>query len=67
MFSENFRTSIVTIGCKVYLIGKDENGFGVIYILTENSWKLLPYKSQFSAEMIDGSFTSTSLHCFDFE
>ena len=57
----------MTIGCKVYLIGKDKDGFGAIYILTENNWKLLPYKSQFSAEMIDGSFTSTSLHCSDFD
>ena len=42
MFNENFRTSIVTIGCKVYLIGKDENGFGVIYILAKAIARVLP-------------------------
>ena len=64
---ELFRPSIVTIGCKVYLITMGKKGFGVIYILTETRWKLLHYKSKFSKDMINGSFASSPLHCSDFQ
>ena len=59
------RSTIVTIGCKVYLITRSKEGFGAIYILTETSWKLMNYSSKFSPDMINGSFTSSPVHCSD--
>ena len=62
----NFSPAIVTIGCKVYLISKDDQGFGSIRILTESSWKpMREFKSKFSSDMENGSFTSSSIHCSD--
>ena len=60
-----FRPAIVTIGCKVYLISVEKEGNGTICILTESSWKPLNYKSQFSTQMSDAQFTSSSIHCSD--
>jgi hypothetical protein len=47
----------------VYLVANDTDGFGAIYILTENSWKLLKNKMRFSQDMQGGIFTSSPLHC----